>query len=100
MKPLCVLLTALLLTASAQARLGETEDQMVARLGKPYGGVGSPPAAYYKVYRVPGYIVTVQFESGVSVTELYKPNASDGQSQVSGKMNSADMLAKAGRWGQ
>ena len=73
MKTLCVVLTALLLAASAQARLGETEAQITARLGPPYRRTGDSlfDPRFSCDYRVPGFRISVSFENGVSVKEYY-----------------------------
>ena len=101
MKTLCVVLTALLLAASAQARLGETEDQIVARLGEPMIHYGARSASFSRTYMVPGFTVLVRYEYGVSVSESYVPQVRVGDTQVSGKMKREDaetiVFANGGR---
>ena len=71
MKPLCVLLTALLLAASAQAKLGESEEEITARWGQPANRTGPPSESYGCIYHVPGFQVLVTFEHGLSTREVY-----------------------------
>ena len=101
MKACCVVLTALLLAASAQARLGETEDQIGARLGVPLSHYGARLSAFSRLYSMPGFRVTVGFEYGVSVSESYVPMVRVGDTQVPGTMKREDaetiIFANGGR---
>ena len=76
MKACCVVLTALLLAASAQARLGETEAQIAARLGPPWSRTGDSlfNSDFTCYYRVPGFSISVHFINGFSHNELYSVN--------------------------
>ena len=70
MKTLLTLIIALGLSASAFARIGETEAQLSKRYGKP---LGSAPASGFvgRVYRYRGFEVVVFFDKGVSCVEEY-----------------------------
>ena len=57
MKACCVVLTALLLAASAQAKLGESEEEITARWGQPANRTGPPSESYGCIYHVPGFQV-------------------------------------------
>jgi hypothetical protein len=69
---------------SAQARLGETLDQLVARYGTP-GNAGGPHGTVVsietKMFHKGNWIITVQLINGISVGEKYQkpggPNADD-----------------------
>jgi hypothetical protein len=64
-------------TATAQARLGETPDQLVARYGQPLTEVdqkpeGSKVALANVVFQKGGFEIDVSVNDGVSVQETFK----------------------------
>ncbi len=64
-------------TATAQARLGETADQLVARYGQPLSEVdqksdGTKLALAFVVFQKGGFEVDVTLSDGKSVAELFK----------------------------
>lgn len=65
------------LTATAQARLGETPDQLVARYGQPLSETdqkadGDKVATSEAIFQKGGYQIDVTLVNGVSVAESYK----------------------------
>ena len=65
------------MTATAQARLGETADQLVARYGQPLSEVdqksdGTKLALAFVVFQKGGFEVDVTLSDGKSVAELFK----------------------------
>lgn len=85
------LLMAVMVMAAAtvEARLGETEEQLEKRYGKPvYKG------DYSTLYAVTGgYMVSVTFEGGLSVSERYSKDQNGRPSPIS-KDESAAIMRK------
>jgi hypothetical protein len=64
-------------TATAQARLGETADQLVARYGQPLSevdqkGEGDKVALANVVFQKGGFEIDVSLDDGLSVSETFK----------------------------
>ena len=72
MKTLRILIAMALLAPIAEARIGETEQQIEARYGKPTMVLSTDQFAATKRYSFNGYDVTVSFEKGASACELYQ----------------------------
>lgn len=65
------------LTATAQARLGETADQLVARYGQPISevdqkGEGAKLPLAYVVFQKGGFEIDATLSDGISVSESFK----------------------------
>ena len=74
MKYLVSLFVLFLASSVCHARLGETEDQIVARYGKPTATGKVVDRLQYDSFRHGGYEIQVAFLDGKSQSETYLPN--------------------------
>jgi hypothetical protein len=80
MKSTCIITiaTTLLAFSTAQARLGETEQEVEARYGKPIATIDPDPAMRAVAYQHKGFVIMVTYENGKSGAEIYqKPDKSE-----------------------
>jgi hypothetical protein len=82
---LIALLFVVAVTTTAQARLGETADQLVARYGQPLKetdqkGEGDKIASADVVFQKGGFQIEVTLVDGISVSEMFNKINGDGLS--------------------
>ncbi|MFZ2641646.1 MAG: hypothetical protein WA117_11660 [Verrucomicrobiia bacterium] len=86
MKTFCMAVAVALVVCEANARLGETEAEINARLGKPTMVAGQHANTWSRIYMMPGYCVHVEYELGLSICETYMPRNEKGDRTQKRKM--------------
>lgn len=86
MRTFCMAIAFALVVCEANARLGETEAEINARMGRHTIVVADKPNARTLIYEMPGYSIYVEFERGVSISETYSARAEKGDRNQKRKM--------------